>query len=92
MCLSTNQLTLKDIFKVVDAGKVCLSVCLNLSVAFDTVDLQLLPSRLSKSFDVSGTALSWPASNPSNWWALVQLRMIFLSEMLVSHMDLFSAP
>src|SRR6218665_3008392 len=38
------------------------SVCLYLSAAFDTVDHQLLLSRLTKSFGVCGTALNWLAS------------------------------
>ena len=54
--------TLDNIFSSVDNGKACLSVCLDLSAAFDTVDHQLLLSRLTKSFSVSGTALNWLAS------------------------------
>src|SRR6476660_2960313 len=42
--------TLDSIFSSVDNGKACLSVCLDLSAAFDTVDHQLLLSRLTNSF------------------------------------------
>src|SRR6218665_1842396 len=48
--------TLDNIFSSIDNGKACLSVCLNLSAAFDTVDHQLLLSKLTKSFGVCGTA------------------------------------
>ena len=54
--------TLDNIFSSIDNGKACLSVCLDLSAAFDTVDHQLLLSRLANSFGVSGTALNWLAS------------------------------
>src|SRR6218665_811572 len=55
--------TLDSILSSIDNGKACLSVCLNLSAAFDTVDHQLLLSRLTKSFGVCGTALNWLASS-----------------------------
>lgn len=58
--------TLDNIFSSIDNGKACLSVCLDLSAAFDTVDHQLLLSRLTKSFGVSGTALNWLASYLGN--------------------------
>ena len=54
--------TLDNIFSSIDNGKACLSVCLDLSAAFDTVDHKLLLSRLTKSFGVSGTALNWLSS------------------------------
>jgi len=54
--------TLDNIFSSIDNSKACLSVCLDLSAAFDTVDHQLLLSRLTKSFGVCGTALNWLAS------------------------------
>jgi len=54
--------TLDNIFSSIDNGKACLSVCLDLSAAFDTVDHQLHLSRLSKSFSVCRIALNWLAS------------------------------
>src|SRR6218665_96292 len=54
--------TLDNILSSIDNGKACLSVCLDLSAVFDTVDHQLFLSRLTKSFGVCGTALNWLAS------------------------------
>ena len=54
--------TLDSIFSSIDNGKACLSLCVDLSADFDTIDHQLLLSRLTKSFGVSGTALNWLAS------------------------------
>ena len=54
--------TLDNIFSSIDNGRDCLSVCFDLSTAFNTVDHQLLLSRLTKSFGVCGTALNWLAS------------------------------
>src|SRR6218665_1606648 len=53
---------LDNIFSSIDNGKACLSVCLDLSAAFHTVDHQRLVSKLTKSFGVCGIALNWLAS------------------------------
>src|SRR5688572_11437113 len=54
--------TLDNVFSSVDNGIACPSLCLDLSAAFDTIDHQLLLSRLTKSFVVSAMALNWLTS------------------------------
>ena len=52
-------LTLDRIYKSIDDGEATVLVSLDLSAAFDTIDHQLLLTRLSGSFGVSGTSLCW---------------------------------
>ena len=59
---STESATLKvasDVFEAMDAGKVTILALLDLSAAFDTVDHDILIHRLSHSYGIGGTALSW---------------------------------
>ena len=42
-----------------DNDKICILILLELSAAFDRIDLQILLTRLQHSFGISGSALSW---------------------------------
>ena len=53
---------LSDVYEAADSGKLTLLGLLDLSAAFDTVDHQILLSRLRHSFGISGTVLDWIAS------------------------------
>ena len=59
---STETALLKvhnDILRGIDEQKVCMLVLLDLSAAFDTVDHEILLSRLEDRFGITGTALAW---------------------------------
>ena len=59
---STETALLKifsDILDAADSGQVTLLGLLDLSEAFDTVDHDILLTRLQKSYSVGGTALAW---------------------------------
>ena len=53
---------LSDVYEAADSGKLTLLDLLDLSAAFDTVDHQILLSRMRHSFGISGTGLDWIAS------------------------------
>ena len=59
-------LTLNSIYKSADSGQATLLVSLDLSAAFDTIDHDLLISRLYNSFGISGPVLSWLKSYLNN--------------------------
>ena len=64
-CHLTETAVLKvrsDILAVADDGKVKLLGLLDMSVAFDTVDHQILLHRLESSFGLTGNVLSWLTS------------------------------
>ncbi len=48
-----------DILSSNESGKVTASVLLDLSAAFDTIDHEILLSRLENDMGITGTALSW---------------------------------
>ena len=48
-----------DLLCAADEGKISILALLDLSAAFDTIDHYILIERLSKSFGISGTVLSW---------------------------------
>ena len=59
---STETALLKvmnDILRALDDGYVSVLTLLDLSAAFDTIDHQILLSRLQTLYGISGTALSW---------------------------------
>jgi hypothetical protein len=59
---STETALLKvfsDLSKAVDDGNVCLLGLLDLSAAFDTVDHEILLSRMELSYGITGPALAW---------------------------------
>ena len=71
---STETALLKvhyDLLMNMDAQRVTLLVLLDLSAAFDTVDHEVLLTRLRSSFGIRGTALRWFASYLSNRWQRV---------------------
>ena len=51
-----------DVLAALDEGQACIMVLLDLSAAFDTLDHNILISRLETSFGVTGNALKWLAS------------------------------
>ena len=48
-----------DLPTATDNNKICILTLLDLSAAFDTIDHQILLTRLQHSFGISGPALSW---------------------------------
>ena len=59
----TALLKISDILDAVDSAQVTLPGLLDLSADFDTVDHDILLTRLQKSYDVGGTALAWISSS-----------------------------
>ena len=51
-----------DLLTAMDNNKICILTLLDLSVAFDTIDHQILLTRLQHYFGISGPALSWFSS------------------------------
>ena len=51
-----------DLLTAMDNNKICILTLLDLSAAFDTIDHQILLTRLQHSFGISGPALSWFSS------------------------------
>ena len=55
-----------DLLTAMDNNKICILTLLYLSAAIDTIDHQILLTRLQHSFGISGPALSWFSSYLSN--------------------------
>ena len=54
-----------DLLTAMDTGKISVLTLLDLSVAFDTVDHDILLRRLEDTFGFQGTALAWVRSDLS---------------------------
>ena len=54
-----NYLLLVDIVQAIDGKKPVISVLLDLSAAFDTIDHTVLLHRPKHDFSITGTALKW---------------------------------
>ena len=65
--------TFDRIYRSADQSQPTLLVSLDLSAAFDTIDHNILLSRLSTSFGISGTALTWLSSYLNNWYQIVRI-------------------
>jgi len=73
---STETALLKvfsDLSKAVDDGNICLLGLLDLSAAFDTVDHEILLSRLELSYGISGSPLTWLKSYLSDRTQIVRV-------------------
>ena len=55
-----------DLINALDNGNVCVLTLLDLSAAFDTIDHDILLSRLETSFGISGSVHAWFKSYLSN--------------------------
>ena len=62
-----------DIMNALDSNQVILLVLLDLSAAFDTIDRDILVSRLSSRVGVRDTALDWFKSYLADWSASVSV-------------------
>ena len=69
---------------------VCVILVLVLSVAFDTVDHQILLTQRKCCYDVKGNALAWMHSYISNWFQHVRVGNEF--RQLVPHAQLHPIP
>ena len=56
----------RGLLTALDNNKICILTLLNSSAAFDTIDHQILLTRLQQSFGIFGSALSWFRSYLSN--------------------------
>ena len=73
---STETALLKivnDLLAALDVNHISLLSLLDLSAALDTIDHSILLSRLHHTFSISGTALSWFQSYPSDWTQVVSV-------------------
>ena len=62
-----------DILFAIDNGQVVLVLSLDLSAAFDTIDREILKSRLSSRVCVRDTALKWFESYLDDWTSSVEI-------------------
>ena len=76
-----------DIMFLLDANKSVLFVLLDLSAAFDTIDHNILISRLSQQICVKGPALDWFRSCLADWSTQVDIAG-HLSEPIISQFGL----
>ena len=82
-----------DIAMAIDQHKSVILVLLDLSAAFDTVDYDILLSRLSNHFGITGTVLEWFRSYLSDRTQFVQVNgaLVLMSLSLVYPRDPFLA-
>ena len=55
----STETVLCEIFSALDNDNISVLLLLDLSAAFDTIDHQILPSRLNSVFGIQSTALQW---------------------------------
>ena len=73
---STETALLKvhdEVCQLVDAHGAAILVLLDLSAAFDTIDHDLLLTRLEARFGITGQALAWVSSYLSNRYQCVKI-------------------
>ena len=73
-----------DLLNGIDTGNICVINLLDLSAAFDTIDHDILLSRLEMSFGISGTALSWFKSYLSGRKQKVKVQDFYSDEITVN--------
>ena len=74
---------LTDILHFIDQKKVCLISLLDLSAAFDTIDHDILITRLNRTFGISGTALCWLTSYLKDRYQRVKVGNSFSEEAIL---------
>ena len=74
---------LTDILHFIDQKKVCLISLLDLSAAFDTIDHDILITRLNGTFGISGTALCWLTSYLKDRYQRVKVGNSFSEEAIL---------
>ena len=55
----TTLLAVQNLLKAIDQKKAAVSVLLDLSAAFDTIDHNILLQRMNTKYGVRGVALDW---------------------------------
>jgi hypothetical protein len=74
-----------DLVSAADVGKISLTALLGLSAAFDTVDHNIVYTRLQKEFGFSTTVADWFASYLFNRRQSVKCGGIFCCASMVQH-------
>ncbi len=81
-----------DLLSALDNGNAIVVVCLDLSAAFDTVDHEILLTRLEKRIGITGNCLAWFHSYMSNRSQKVLIPPQQENFLVVYHKDLFWVP
>ena len=72
---SCNVKVVSDILDAADSGQVSLIGLLDLSAAFDTVDHEILLSRMELSWGITGAALNWNRSFLSESGVIIDCKL-----------------